>query len=325
ETLRAHRRFDISYLGARQKLASNLWCPQQHKAESPMGSIISYAPFSLSGREMTGMPLKSGKKIKKIKKRKFEIGGDFDRSGFRFGFGVGFGQGFINSLWFAAPSLTATESVIDVDSYSGDTVGRQGFHRLAFFMIGGNAALPGDLSDQSIIPPLLFYLCLVFSYPFPKHFFTSPPLSISTLSHHSYTFSLSIFFLYSLKIHGFTLSLLLNMNHPYEEMKEMKRLKKHYDMLGFVADAQYGIPTRCPCGGEIMTNVSPTPKYKSDFDTLPGSRYFTCKNYEDDGLHFRQPWAFGVQQEVERLRREVKELAEEIAKLKRLITSTSRP
>ncbi|WZZ58787.1 hypothetical protein YC2023_058894 [Brassica napus] len=94
------------------------------------------------------------------------------------------------------------------------------------------------------------------------------------------------------------------MTHLYEEMKEMKRLKKHYDMLGFVADAQYGIPTHCPCGGEIMTNVSPTPKYKSDFDTLPGSRYFTCKNYEDDGLHFRQPWAFCVQQEVERQRGE---------------------
>ncbi|XP_022565681.1 uncharacterized protein LOC111209912 [Brassica napus] len=112
------------------------------------------------------------------------------------------------------------------------------------------------------------------------------------------------------------------MTHPYEEMK---KLEKHYHMLGLVCDAQYGIPTRCLCGGEIMMNVSPTPKYKSDFDTLPGSRYFTCKNYEDDGLHFRQPWAFGVQQEMERLRGEVKELAEEIAKLKRLITSTSRP
>ncbi|KAL0683448.1 hypothetical protein Bca4012_050296 [Brassica carinata] len=155
--------------------------------------------------------------------------------------------------------------------------------------------------------------------------FHFPSTLLSTLSHHSYTLSLSILFLYSLKLHGFTLSPLLNMTHPYEEIKEMKKLKKHYNMLGFVCDAQYGIPTRCPCGGEIMTNVSPTPKYKSDFDTLPGSRYFTCKNYEDDGLHFRQPWAFGVQQEVERLRGEVKELAEEIAKLKRLITSTSRP
>ncbi|KAL0725954.1 hypothetical protein Bca4012_040553 [Brassica carinata] len=117
------------------------------------------------------------------------------------------------------------------------------------------------------------------------------------------------------------------MTHPYEEMKEMKKLKKHYDMLGFICDAQYGIPTRCPCGGEIMQDVSPNPKYPSDFDTLPGSRYFTCKKYEtmlnvqDDGMHFRQPWAFGVEEEVKSLRREVNDMAEEIAQLKRLITS----
>ena len=104
---------------------------------------------------------------------------------------------------------------------------------------------------------------LIFSSLFPDTF-SLPQHSLSLLS-----LSLSILFLYSLKIHGFTLSPLLNMTHPYEEMKEMKKLKKHYDMLGFVCDAQYGIPTRWPCGGEIMTNVSPTPKYKSDFDTLP--------------------------------------------------------
>ncbi|CAH8315588.1 unnamed protein product [Eruca vesicaria subsp. sativa] len=75
--------------------------------------------------------------------------------------------------------------------------------------------------------------------------------------------------------------------------------------------------------------VSPIPNYKSDFDTLPGNRYFTCNNYEleldytlgetvqDDGMHFRQSWAFGVQEEVERLRREVDDMAEEIAKIKR--------
>ncbi|KAG5388558.1 hypothetical protein IGI04_030099 [Brassica rapa subsp. trilocularis] len=300
-----------------------------------MGSIIAYASFSLNGREMTGMPLKGG--IKKNEKENSNLGGGGD-------FGLGFGLGLVwvsveSTVWLlfysshprrssllsqVRSSLTATASVIDVDSYSGDAVEPQRFHRLAFFRIGRNAALPEDLSDQSIIPSALLSVSRFF-LSFPRHFFTSPPLSIPTLSHYSYTLSLSILFLYSLKIHGFTLSLLLNMTHPYEEMKEMKRLKKHYDMLGFVADAQYGIPTRCPCGGEIMTNVSPTPKYKSDFDTLPGSRYFTCKNYEDDGLHFRQPWAFGVQQEVERLRGEVKELAEEIAKLKRLITSTSHP
>ncbi|KAH0858485.1 hypothetical protein HID58_086746 [Brassica napus] len=53
--------------------------------------------------------------------------------------------------------------------------------------------------------------------------------------------------------------------------------------------------------------------------------YTLVETVQEDGLHFRQPWAFGVQQEVERLREDVKELAEEIAKLKRLITSTSRP
>ncbi|KAL0815561.1 hypothetical protein Bca101_072005 [Brassica carinata] len=45
----------------------------------------------------------------------------------------------------------------------------------------------------------------------------------------------------------------------------------------------------------------------------------------DDGIHFRQPWAFGVEDEVRRLRMEVNDMAEEIAKLKRIITSTSRP
>ncbi|KAG2321999.1 hypothetical protein Bca52824_015212 [Brassica carinata] len=135
-----------------------------------------------------------------------------------------------------------------------------------------------------------------------------------------------------------------------------------------------GISTRCPCGGDIQTDitlppkyrhdfdthpglrfftrmkyeddgmhvrqpwalgvedevrrlrretdVTPNPKYRHDFDTLPGSRYFTCKNYEDDGMHFRQPWVCGVEEEVGRLRREVKDMAEEIAKLKRIITST---
>ncbi|KAG2300113.1 hypothetical protein Bca52824_036585 [Brassica carinata] len=112
------------------------------------------------------------------------------------------------------------------------------------------------------------------------------------------------------------------MTHPYQEMKDMKKHKKHYDMLGYICDAQYGIPTRCPCGGDIQTDVTPNPKYRHDFDTLPGSRCFTCKNYEDDGMHFRQPWVCGVEEEVGRLRREVKDMAEEIAKLKRIITST---
>ncbi|CAN7131784.1 unnamed protein product, partial [Brassica rapa subsp. narinosa] len=48
-------------------------------------------------------------------------------------------------------------------------------------------------------------------------------------------------------------------------------------------------------------------------------------DWADDGMHFRQPWAFGVEDEMRRLRMEVNDMAEEIAKLKRIITSTSRP
>ena len=71
-----------------------------------------------------------------------------------------------------------------------------------------------------------------------------------------------------------------SMTHPDEEYSHMKALKRHNDMLGFVADAQYGIPTKCPCGGGIIPEVSPCNKFPNDFDTQPGRRYFTCKNFE---------------------------------------------
>uniref|UniRef100_A0A0D3A6N2 Uncharacterized protein n=1 Tax=Brassica oleracea var. oleracea TaxID=109376 RepID=A0A0D3A6N2_BRAOL len=70
-------------------------------------------------------------------------------------------------------------------------------------------------------------------------------------------------------------------------------------MLGFVADSEYDIPTRCPCGGRVINEVAG----KEDYDTLSGKRFFTCKNYE--------PWVIGVQEELERLTKRVEE-AEEV-------------
>ncbi|KAL0658331.1 hypothetical protein Bca4012_078916 [Brassica carinata] len=81
-------------------------------------------------------------------------------------------------------------------------------------------------------------------------------------------------------------------------------------MLGFVADSQYGISRKCACGGRIIDEV----RGKEDYDTLPGKRFFTCINYEDDGLHYRHPWVFGVQEEIERLTTRVEE-AEQVIKL----------
>ncbi|CAH2052552.1 unnamed protein product, partial [Thlaspi arvense] len=112
--------------------------------------------------------------------------------------------------------------------------------------------------------------------------------------------------------------------------KEMEKMKQHWDMVGFVADGQYGIPRRCPCGGFIKNDVSPSPKFKHDFNTQPDSRYFTCTKFKDDGLHFRQPWVFGVEEEIaklvkkveeqsktiEEMRKQIQIQAEEIAKLK---------
>ncbi|KAL0774327.1 hypothetical protein Bca101_039478 [Brassica carinata] len=74
-------------------------------------------------------------------------------------------------------------------------------------------------------------------------------------------------------------------------------------MLSFVADSEYGIPKRCPCGGRLINEV----REKEDYDTLPGKRFFTCRNYEADGLHYRQPWVIGVQEELERLTKRVEE------------------
>ncbi|KAL0679186.1 hypothetical protein Bca4012_007167 [Brassica carinata] len=81
-------------------------------------------------------------------------------------------------------------------------------------------------------------------------------------------------------------------------------------MVGYVCDSEYGIPRRCPCGSTIIDEV----RGKEDYDTLPGKRFFTCKNYEDDGLHYRHPWVFGVQEEIERLTTRVEE-AEQVIKL----------
>ncbi|KAL0802173.1 hypothetical protein Bca101_057349 [Brassica carinata] len=63
---------------------------------------------------------------------------------------------------------------------------------------------------------------------------------------------------------------------PAAEKRDTKRNKEYINMLYNVADSQYGIPTRCPCGGSIIHEV----RGKDDYDTLPGKLFFTCKNYE---------------------------------------------
>ncbi|KAG2276964.1 hypothetical protein Bca52824_059519 [Brassica carinata] len=97
---------------------------------------------------------------------------------------------------------------------------------------------------------------------------------------------------------------------PVEDRRNTKRQEEYYNRMGNVADSEYGISRRCPCGGRIRDEV----RVKEEYDTLPGKRFFTCINYEADGFHYRQPWVIGVQEEIESLRRRV-EKAEQVIKL----------
>lgn len=62
-----------------------------------------------------------------------------------------------------------------------------------------------------------------------------------------------------------------------QERREMKKTKKHLDMVQYTCDAEYGIPRSCPCGGRIVNEVSANPK---DKDFSPGRKYFTCDKFE---------------------------------------------
>ncbi|KAL0853757.1 hypothetical protein Bca101_058909 [Brassica carinata] len=63
---------------------------------------------------------------------------------------------------------------------------------------------------------------------------------------------------------------------PEEEMRNTKRQHEYYNMLGNVADSEYGIPRWCPCGGRMIDEIC----VKEEHDTHPGKRFFTCINYE---------------------------------------------
>ncbi|WZZ50654.1 hypothetical protein YC2023_050761 [Brassica napus] len=64
---------------------------------------------------------------------------------------------------------------------------------------------------------------------------------------------------------------------PAEEIRDRKRQQEYFNMLGNVADSEYGIPRRCPCSGRIIDEV----RVKEEYDTLHGKHFFTCINYEE--------------------------------------------
>ncbi|KAL0696443.1 hypothetical protein Bca4012_063623 [Brassica carinata] len=102
------------------------------------------------------------------------------------------------------------------------------------------------------------------------------------------------------------------------EMENNKR-REHVDMTAYVSDSHYGNPNCCPCGARVIDEVSTTNNSPIDHDTYPGSRYFTCKFFEKNGRHFRQPWVIGVKEDIQRLKKRTNWMADEIDKLKKLM------
>ncbi|KAG5377495.1 hypothetical protein IGI04_042091, partial [Brassica rapa subsp. trilocularis] len=104
---------------------------------------------------------------------------------------------------------------------------------------------------------------------------------------------------------------------PADERTDCKRKLEHINLLSYVSDSEHGMPKRCACGGRMIHEV----RVKDEFDTQPGKRFFSCVNYEADGLHYRQPWVCGVQEEIEMLRKRVEEADEVIKSVPMLVES----
>ncbi|KAH0890082.1 hypothetical protein HID58_052511, partial [Brassica napus] len=61
----------------------------------------------------------------------------------------------------------------------------------------------------------------------------------------------------------------------------------------------------------------------SKSDRNPYRRYYLCLHAaqrRNDSLHFRQPWVFGVHEEVQRLRKRMNKMADEIEEIKELMS-----
>ncbi|KAF2601251.1 hypothetical protein F2Q70_00025600 [Brassica cretica] len=77
-----------------------------------------------------------------------------------------------------------------------------------------------------------------------------------------------------------------------------KRAKRYIDMLYTVADSDYEIPRRCPCGGQIVIHIC---NAESDI----GKKYFIFKDFEDDGLHIKKEWDEAIAEETGMLKKKV--------------------
>ncbi|XP_010442366.1 PREDICTED: uncharacterized protein LOC104725397 [Camelina sativa] len=78
---------------------------------------------------------------------------------------------------------------------------------------------------------------------------------------------------------------------------DQKRTRKLETLRQAIADGDLGMPRICPCGEQIVQEISPTETEKN--------RWFTCVKYKDDGLHMRKILADAIEEETKNLRKDV--------------------
>ncbi|KAF3517641.1 hypothetical protein DY000_02062004 [Brassica cretica] len=93
---------------------------------------------------------------------------------------------------------------------------------------------------------------------------------------------------------------------PNEERRYLKAHKAYYDSLHFVTDSMQGIQERCVCGKRLLRERAPAEVY----NYLPGKRFFTCKEYKDDGMHYRKPWVCAVEEELQIMKTQLEKCEE---------------
>ncbi|KAF3526863.1 hypothetical protein F2Q69_00046669 [Brassica cretica] len=98
---------------------------------------------------------------------------------------------------------------------------------------------------------------------------------------------------------------------PAEERRETKRQKEYINMLGYVADSEYGIPRRCACSGRMIDEV----RGNEEYDTLPRKHFFTCKNYKEEIKRLTK--------RVEEAEQVIKRLTKRVEEAEQVITGVS--
>ncbi|KAG2312664.1 hypothetical protein Bca52824_024221 [Brassica carinata] len=72
----------------------------------------------------------------------------------------------------------------------------------------------------------------------------------------------------------------------------------YMEMVYLVNDSDFGILERCPCGSQIIIQIS------TEAGAIP-KKYFVCKDFKNDGLHRKKEWTEAIEDETRRLKTKV--------------------